>query len=131
MENNDIFEEDEYYCDPEQSEPEAFDWGVRHFLINGKIMPKAQQTVARVWVMPGQEEPLHQHPNCEQILHVLHGETEFRVGDSLYHLTTGDTLRIPQSTPHQAINAGWEPLHLLATFSSPRVETQMLKEEDS
>ena len=75
---------------------EDFDWGARKTLVNGAMMPGAEQTFALVWVLPGKEDPLHAHPNSEQVAHVLAGECEFQVGDTLYHLVPGDTLRVPR-----------------------------------
>lgn len=124
MTEDDIFEADAYYVDAEAVDAEEHPWGARKILVNGKATPGAEQTFALVWVMPGKEDPLHMHPNAEMVAHVAQGECEFQVGDALYHLVVGDTIRIPRGVAHSAACTGWEPLRLIVAQSSPAVETQ-------
>lgn len=119
MDENEL-ESDAYYADAEMIEAEDFEWGARKTLVNAATMPGAQQTLALVWVLPGREDPLHAHPNSEQVAHVLAGECEFQVGDTLYHLVPGDTIRVPRGVPHCATCTSWEPLRMVVTQSSPR-----------
>jgi quercetin dioxygenase-like cupin family protein len=121
--NDDLFEGDAFFVDAEELEAEKHPWGGRKFLVNGSLFPDAEQTVSLVWIAPGKEDPLHRHPNAEQVTHVLGGECEFQLEDALYHLVAGDTLRVPRGAEHQATNTGWEPCRLLLAFSSPAVET--------
>ena len=114
---------DACYADAEMADAEDFEWGSRKTLVNAKAMPGAEMTFALVWVLPGQEDPLHQHPNAEMVAHVLAGECEFQVGDALYHLVTGDTIRVPRGVPHQACCTGWEPLRMVVAQSAAAVET--------
>lgn len=123
-----LFEPDAFFSDAETLDAEMHPWGGRKFLVNGALMPDAEQTMAVVWILPGEEEPLHFHPNAEQLTHVLAGECELVVGDTMYHMEAGDTVRVPRNVPHQAACTGWDPVRLLATFSSPRVQTVFLDE---
>lgn len=117
------FEADALYADPEMADAEYFDWGARKSLVNAAAMPGAEMTFALVWVLPGQEDPLHQHPNAEMVGHIIAGECEFQVGDALYHLVAGDTIRVPRGVPHQASCTGWEPLRMVVAQSTAKVET--------
>src|SRR6476661_3045 len=55
---------------------EAFEWGSLKWLCNGKICPGAAQTIGICHIRPGQRNPVHYHPNCEEVLYMLSGEGE-------------------------------------------------------
>lgn len=60
---------------------------------------------------PGGKNPLHIHPNCEEVLHLLHGSINHLVEDDNgqlkdYPMNTGDTCVVPRGKKHQAINTG-------------------------
>ncbi|HEY3268885.1 MAG TPA: cupin domain-containing protein [Armatimonadota bacterium] len=124
----DTLEADGVYSDIESVESEDFEWGAKKTLVNARLMSEAELTFAIVWMLPGQEEPLHAHPNCEQIVHVLSGEAEFRLHDALYNLVAGDTIRVPRGVAHNAMASGWEPLKMAVCQSSPAVQTQNIAE---
>lgn len=81
-------------------EPQKFPWGWIRWVMNDQIDPNAMVTVGLVEIVAGQTNPLHIHPNCEEVLHVLSGAMEHRIGDEWVKLKTGDTLRIPQGMIH-------------------------------
>jgi quercetin dioxygenase-like cupin family protein len=76
-------------------------------------------TVGMATISPGKENPLHHHPNCVEILHVLQGHIMNRVGDQVYEMRAGDTVTIPEGTPHNARTIGTEDALLSITYSSP------------
>jgi quercetin dioxygenase-like cupin family protein len=125
----DQLEPDFVFADAESVEAEDFEWGARKTVVNAARMPGAEQTLALVWILPGQNDPPHRHPNAEMIAHVLQGECEFQLGDALYNLVAGDTIRVPRGVPHSAACAGWEPVRLIVAQSAPAVET-VLENED-
>ena len=60
---------------------------------------------------PGGKNPLHIHPNCEEVLHLLEGSINHIVEDDEgklvdYKMETGDTCVVPRGKKHQAINTG-------------------------
>jgi hypothetical protein len=60
---------------------------------------------------PGGKNPLHIHPNCEEVLHLLEGTITHIVEDDQgqlinYEMETGDTCVVPRGKKHQAINTG-------------------------
>jgi quercetin dioxygenase-like cupin family protein len=117
------YESDAYYTDAEMVDSDEFEWGARKTLVSGARIPGAEMTFTQVWILPGQEDPLHQHPNAEMVGHVLAGECEFQVGDALFHLEAGDTIRVPRGVPHQATCTGWEPLRMIVAQSAASIET--------
>jgi len=83
-------------------EAQKFPWGSIRWLMSDKIEPGAELTLGIVEIEANQANPLHIHPNCEEILHVLSGSLEHRLGDAWATLKVGDTLRIPKNAVHGA-----------------------------
>jgi len=80
-------------------------------------------TVGRSVIRPGRINPLHFHPNCEEVLHVLHGTILHTLDGVTVELAQGDTLTIPANVVHNARNTGAEDAILLICFSSAERET--------
>ncbi|MBC8874546.1 MAG: cupin domain-containing protein [Planctomycetes bacterium] len=83
-------------------EVQQYPWGWIRWLMNSQIDPKSEMTFGVVFIKPNQSNPAHLHPNCEEVLHVLEGSCEHRLGDKWVKLKTGDTIRIPLGAHHAA-----------------------------
>lgn len=94
-----------------------FDWGKIKWLIEGKDTPGAEQTFGVVTIQPGQRNPLHSHPNCEELLYVVSGECEHKLGDEMYKLRPGSVIRIPRGVKHWARCSSAEPMVAIISFS--------------
>jgi quercetin dioxygenase-like cupin family protein len=99
-------------------EPVATGWGELNWKITGKAMPGAEMTFGTCLIHPGERNPLHSHPNCEELLYVVSGSCEHRLGDDTVHLAAGDVIRIPRNVPHWARALGDEPVFALIVFST-------------
>ena len=44
--------------------------------------------------------PLHLHTDCDEWFFVREGDFKFQVAGEIMHLTAGDSLLVPQNTPH-------------------------------
>jgi mannose-6-phosphate isomerase-like protein (cupin superfamily) len=86
--------------------------------MNGKIDPEASQTLGIVQINPGQRNPLHMHPNCEELLYVISGSAENIIGNKKFTIGPGDLVRIPKGVPHQAITIGSKPFRAVISYSS-------------
>lgn len=106
---------------------EEFDWGTLTWLCNGKLSPRAQQTLGICTILPGCKNPVHYHPNCEEILYMLAGTGVHSYNDQQIELSTGMTLRIPSGVLHNFRNTGDEPIRCIITFSSGQRETVFLE----
>jgi quercetin dioxygenase-like cupin family protein len=95
-----------------------YPWGWIRWLMNAKLDSAATQTFGIVEIKAGQRNTLHKHPNCEELLYVLSGSCEKRIGDKKTILKPGDVVRIPAGVPHQAITIGNEPLRAVISYSS-------------
>jgi len=70
----------------------------------------------RVDFAPGAGFPKHTHPGIE-IAYVLEGTVEYQLGNQApITLHTGDSVYIPEGTPHSARNVGETKASELATY---------------
>ncbi|HVF74671.1 MAG TPA: cupin domain-containing protein [Acidimicrobiales bacterium] len=75
---------------------------------------------------PGDAIPLHRH-DVDEAIYVIDGEGEYRLGDHVEAVATGDTVFIPAGTPHGTRNTGQRPLHIHAVFPQTTVKMEMLE----
>jgi quercetin dioxygenase-like cupin family protein len=69
---------------------------------------------------PGAELPVHTD-SAEELLLVLSGRGQARVGDEVGILETHQAALVPAMAPHGMRNIGSEPLRVLGTFSASTV----------
>jgi quercetin dioxygenase-like cupin family protein len=75
-------------------------------------------TVGQAVIKPGQENPRHFHPNCDEVLHVFKGDILHTMNDRTVEMHAGDTVSIPAGVMHNAKNIGNEEAKLAISFSS-------------
>ena len=114
--------------DAAQLPVEQSDWGTLQWVCNGKLMPGSEQTVGLATILPGKHNPLHYHPNCEEVLYVLSGQGEQSCDGRTILLKAGMTIRIPASVRHQMTNTGTETLRTLVSFSTGDRKTVFLED---
>jgi len=103
---------------------EQYPWGDIHWLTSQSANGAAELTLGVTTVEPGGKNPLHRHPNCEEVLYVISGEIEhFVAGAPRVRMKAGECILIPRNLKHQAINIGQTPAELLVAFSSAERET--------
>jgi quercetin dioxygenase-like cupin family protein len=93
-------------------------WGKLQWFVSREIGNSQVMTVGQATIAPGQANPPHWHPNCDEVLHVVRGHIMHRVGDKEYEMKTGDTVSIPEGTIHNARNIGQEDAILMVSFNS-------------
>jgi quercetin dioxygenase-like cupin family protein len=93
-------------------------WGELNWLITDKAMEGTEMTFGTCFIKPGERNPLHSHPNCEEFLYVVSGSCEHRLDDETVMLGAGDTIRIPRNVKHWARALGSEPVFALIMFST-------------
>ena len=69
---------------------------------------------------PGAELPVHTD-SAEELLIVVQGTGEARVGDDVARITKHDVALVPPMAPHGLRNIGDDVLRILGTFSSSTV----------
>ena len=95
-----------------------YPWGSIRWMMNAELDPGAAQTFGIVQIDAGKRNPLHKHPNCEELLYVLSGSFENVIGDKTIEMHAGDMIRIPANIPHQGINNTKEPMRAVISYSS-------------
>src|SRR6266849_10272978 len=81
--------------DAEQLPTEKFAWGTLKWLCNAKLAPGTLQTVGIAEILPGKHNPLHYHPNCEEVLYVISGQGTQSFDGRTVDLKPGMTICIP------------------------------------
>ncbi|MGP4079234.1 cupin domain-containing protein [Pseudalkalibacillus sp. R45] len=104
------------------------EWGQLSWLVNSELMQEAQSTMGVVTIFPGKRNPYHLHPNCEEVLYVLSGTCDHKIGDENYLLQPGDVICIPKGVKHYAYCTSQEPLKAVISFSSPDRETIIIED---
>ena len=63
---------------------------------------------------PGAGAPMHRHDNVDEVLIVLAGRLEFRIGDERTIVGADHTVAIPAGVPHSFVALGPEPARFYA-----------------
>src|SRR5262245_30373616 len=93
-----------YVAKIEELQQESFDWGTLQWLCNDRLSPGAQQTVGICQILAGKSNPVHYHPNCEEVLFILAGEGRHSFDGESVALRTGQAMRIPAGVRHNLAN---------------------------
>jgi len=104
-------------------------WGTLQWVCNDKLMPGSAQTVGLATILPGKRNPVHFHPNCEEVLYVIAGQGLHSFDGRTIELKSGMTIRIPAKVKHNMMNTGTEPLGTLVSFSTGDRKTVFLDEQ--
>ena len=94
------------------------DWGHLVWMVSGALGNSTVLTVGKCFIKPGQANPPHYHPNCDEVLHVVHGHIEHRVNDEYVEMRDGDTISIPTGAIHNARNIGSDECEFVITFNT-------------
>lgn len=97
-------------------EPQS--WGRLEWMVSSALGNSDTLTVGKCLINPGMQNPPHYHPNCDEVLHVLTGTIEHRVGDEYLEMGPGDTIAIPQNLVHNARNTGKDVAEFVIVFST-------------
>ena len=100
------------------------EWGALAWLVSGKEGTSNAMTFGRVTIKPGQANPVHHHPNCEEILYVLEGQIEHSLpegGEVVLH--AGDCIILQEGGKHQARNIGSQEAVVVVAFNSADRQT--------
>lgn len=93
-------------------------WGVLTWYVSRELKNSDTMTVGRAVVRPGQQNPRHYHPNCDEVLQVLQGHILHTMNDVTVEMRAGDVVSIPTGVVHNARNIGTEDAILAISFSS-------------
>ncbi len=97
---------------------EPQEWGRLEWMVAASEGNSDVLTVGKCYIEPGRNNPVHHHPNCDEVLHVIAGRIRHRVGDEYLEMGPGDTISIPLGSVHNATNIGDETCELLICFDT-------------
>lgn len=106
---------------------EKHSWGELTWLVNSALVPGAKMTLGTCVIQPGKSNPLHRHPNCDELLVVTGGRCIKRIGDETVELGTGESVVIPRGMPHQATAIGDEPMTCVIAYDSPDRQFEVVR----
>jgi mannose-6-phosphate isomerase-like protein (cupin superfamily) len=107
---------------------DRLEWGTLQWLCNASVSPGAKQTLGICHIFAGQSNPLHYHPNCEELLYVLSGQGRHSYDGQMLEVRPGSTIRVPANVRHNVENTGSETLVCLVAFSSGERETVFVED---
>lgn len=93
-------------------------WGRLEWMVAGSRGNSDVLTVGKCFIQPGRNNPVHHHPNCDEVLVVLRGTIRHRVGEEYTEMRAGDVISIPKGATHNAVNIGDEECELLIIFDT-------------
>jgi quercetin dioxygenase-like cupin family protein len=103
---------------PAENEVIPQEWGSLSWYTSAKLKNTRTLTSGLAVLKPGQTNPRHFHPNCDEVLHVLQGKIRHSMNDKTAEMSAGDTVSIPSGVVHNAANIGAEDAILAISFSS-------------
>ena len=99
---------------------EPQEWGRLEWMVADSQGNSDVLTVGKCFIQPGRNNPVHHHPNCDEVLMVVRGTIRHRVNDEYVEMHAGDTISIPMGATHNAVNIGDEECELLIIFDTAR-----------
>lgn len=81
-------------------------------------------------IEPGQVHEEHMHPDSEELIFVVQGVGEGRVGGQPVSIKANDLLAIAKGEAHTFTNTGAEQLRLLWIYSPPGPEKRFLDDDE-
>ena len=112
-----------------QGEVLPLDWGRITWLVTGSMRNSAHLTFGRVTINPGAKNPVHRHPNCEELLYVVSGRIEHSLGTERFVMNAGDAIVIPANVWHNAAALDGAGAELIICFSSADRQTESQRGE--
>ncbi len=91
--------------------------GIQHRTVIGRALGTEAFEAWDQTVAPGAGTPPHRH-DCEEAVVVLHGSGTVMVGGKSEPFAAPCTLVLPADVPHQIVNSGSEPLHIIGIFAA-------------
>lgn len=95
--------------------------GVKTQMRISALVGSHQICIFEQWCEPGLGAPLHHHA-VEEVLEVMAGKAEVRVGAETVIATANQSVLIPAGAPHSFKNIADDILHVRATVASPIFE---------
>ena len=91
----------------------------RKELLTSRTLQWIEAFVVQMDVGGSTGEEAYTHGDSEELILVLRGEIRLQLGDTVFHLTEGDSIVFRSSVPHRASNTGTVPAEALWVICPP------------
>jgi mannose-6-phosphate isomerase-like protein (cupin superfamily) len=99
-------------------------------LINGKTVGTRNISLRITDVLAGETcTPAHIHTACEEVIFILSGKGEIKIGNELFPMKPGDAIYLPTGVPHIMRNTGKEIMRMVCSFSSSDFSRDLKNDE--
>ncbi len=99
-------------------------------LINSKTVGSKGISLRITDVLPGQTcNPGHIHTECEEVILILSGQGEIKIGDKVFPMRPGDAIYLPTGLGHLIRNPGKETMRMACSFSSADFSRDLKNDE--
>jgi uncharacterized cupin superfamily protein len=99
-------------------------------LINAKTVGTRDLSLRITDVLPGETcTPAHIHTACEEVIFILSGKGEIKIGNELFPMKPGDAIYLPTGVAHIMRNTGKEIMRMACSFSSPDFSRDLKSDE--
>ncbi len=102
----------------EQNDVHDMPWGELRWYTSAAMDNSRVMTTGVAILRPGKSNPVHFHPNCDEILTVVSGKIQHTMNEVSVEMGAGDTVSIPQGALHNATNTGDEDAILAISFNT-------------
>lgn len=97
----------------DDAETHHLEWGTLKHLSEKSIDPLICR-VASAFFLPGKKQPLHEHPQEDEVIYIISGSAEYYFDGNKHHISFGDLIYIPSGTKHYTFNNSLEPLRYIS-----------------
>lgn len=99
-------------------------------LINAKTIGSRNISLRITDVLPGETcSPAHIHTACEEVIFILSGKGEIKIGSELFPMRAGDAIYLPTGVAHIMRNTGKEVMRMACSFSSSDFSRDLKNDE--
>ena len=99
-------------------------WGKLAWFASQALGNCSTMTLGRAVIRAGVSNPVHRHPNCDEVLHLLSGRIFHTLGEEQYILEVGDTIAIPAGVWHNAGALDGKDAEMVICFSAADRQTE-------
>ena len=93
------------------------------WICHNDINPTKELATGFATFQTGNGHDKHYHPNAEEVIYVVRGQSQQGLKDQVFEMKAGDSIHIPKGAIHWTKNVGKSELEILVVFSSPTPET--------
>ena len=93
------------------------------WICHDDINPTKELATGFATFQAGNGHDKHYHPNAEEVIYVVRGQSQQELKDQIFEMKAGDSIHIPKGAIHWTKNVGKGELEILVIFSSPTPET--------